>query len=73
MIGAVALNTVNSFLHSEIELEGHVRFKTLFLKVADQALKIKIFQEKKQILRDVNLAIEAVWYDSKIEEIRIKN
>jgi hypothetical protein len=60
MIGAVALNAVNDFLLKLgfEEIEGYVRFKKLFLKSEDQALKIKIFQEKNQILREVNLAIE---------------
>lgn len=74
MIGAVALNAVNDFLLKLgfEEIEGYVRFKKLFLKSEDQALKIKIFQEKNQILREVNLAIEKVWYTTRVEEIRFK-
>lgn len=53
-------------------LEWYVRFKVLFLKTNDQALKIKIFQEKNQILQAVNLAIEKLWYASRVEEIRMK-
>jgi len=88
MVGAVALNIVRDFLHSQKSvrsvkpiksldelgehdtfmefnenqsgLEGHVRFKVLFLKTDDQALKIKIFQQKNQILQAVNLALEKV-------------
>jgi len=88
MIGAVVLNTVRDFLHSQksvksvqsiksldelgehdefveykenqSSLEGYVRFKVLFLKTDDQILKIKIFQQKNQILREVNLALEKV-------------
>lgn len=74
MIGAVALNAVNDFLLKLgfEEIEGYVRFKKLFLKSEDQALKIKIFQEKNQILREVNLAIEKVWYTTRVEEVRFK-
>lgn len=53
-------------------LEGHVRFKVLFLKTDDQALKIKIFQQKVQILREVNLAIKNLGYTTVVEEIRLK-
>lgn len=88
MIGAVALNAVRSFLkHVKFEttaktgqvwnldiehIEGYVRFKTMFLNVSDPALKIKIFQQKNQILREVNLAINNVWYTTVVEEIRLK-
>lgn len=100
MIGAVVLNTVRDFLHSQksvksvqsiksldelgehdefveykenqSSLEGYVRFKVLFLKTDDQTLKIKIFQQKNQILREVNLALEKVWYATRVEEIRLK-
>lgn len=81
MIGAVAINTVNAFLkrlESEIwnlefeGIEGYVRFKKLYLKIDDQALKIKMYQEKNQILREVNLAIEKLWYSTRVEEIRFK-
>ncbi len=53
-------------------LEWYVRFKKLYLKTNDHALKIKIFQEKNQILREVNLAIEKLWYTTRVEEIRFK-
>jgi len=74
MIGAVALNAVNDFLLKLgfEEIEGYVRFKKLFLKSEDQALKIKIFQEKNQILHEVNLAIEKLWYTTRVEEVRFK-
>jgi hypothetical protein len=74
MIGAVALNAVNNFLLKLWfeNIEGYVRFKKLYLKSEDQALKIKLFQEKNQILREVNLAIEKLWYSTRVEEIRFK-
>lgn len=59
MVGAVALNAVRAVLGIPT-LEGYVRFKVFFLKTADQSLKIKIFQQKSQILREVNLALEKV-------------
>ncbi len=100
MVGAVALNTVRSFLNSQKPirsvklvksvneyderddfsecmenqsgLEGYVRFKVLFLKTDDQALKIQIFKQKNQILHEVNLAIEKVGYKTRVDEIRMK-
>jgi hypothetical protein len=44
----------------------------MFLKTNDQALKIKIFQQKNQILREVNLAIEKVGYTTRLVDIRMK-
>lgn len=44
----------------------------MFLKITDQALKIKIFQEKNQIIQAVNLALEKIGYATRVEEIRIK-
>jgi|GEM_PF-726372 len=61
------------FNENQSGLEGHVRFKILFLKTNDQALKIKIFQQKNQILHAVNLALEKVGYATRVEEIRMKN
>ncbi len=81
MVGAVALNAVNTFLHNlkfkiwNLEfknIEGYVRFNVMFLKTNDQALKIKIFQQKNQILREVNLAIEKVGYATRVVDIRMK-
>lgn len=60
------------FNEDQSGLEGYVRFKVLFLKTDDQTLKIKIFQQKNQILREVNLALEKVWYATRVEEIRLK-
>lgn len=71
MVGALALNTIRTILEIPT-LEGYVRFKVFFLKTDDQALKIKIFQQKNQILHEVNLAIEKVGYTTRVEEIRIK-
>jgi len=75
MVGAVALNAVNAFLHNlKFEnIEGYVRFNVMFLKTNDQALKIQIFKQKNQILHEVNLAIEKVGYTTKVVEIRMKN
>lgn len=71
MVGAVALNTVRTILGIP-ELEWYVRFKVIFLKSSDQALKIRIFQQKNQILHEVNLALEKVGYKTRVDEIRMK-
>ena len=70
MVGAVALNTVRTILGIPT-LEWYVSFNVFFLKTNDQALKIKIFKEKNQILQEVNLALDKVWYATKLVEIRI--
>ena len=59
------------FVDDRSGLEWHVRFKVLFLKTDDQALKIKIFQQKNQILSEINLALEKVGYATKIDTIRM--
>ncbi len=71
MVGAVALNAVRAFLGMPT-LEGYVRFKALFLVTSDQSLKIKIFQQKNQILHEVNLALVKVGYTTKVDELRFK-
>ena len=71
MVGAVALNAVRAFLGIPT-LEGYVRFKALFLVTSDQALKIKIFQQKNQILHTVNLALEKIGYTTRVSEVRLK-
>lgn len=60
------------FTDDQSGLEGYVRFKVLFLKTDDQALKIQIFKQKNQIVHEVNLAIEKVGYKTRVEEIRMK-
>ena len=71
MVRAVALNVARAILGIP-ELEWYVRFNVFFLKTSDQALKIKIFQQKNQILHEVNLALEKVGYATRVEEIRMK-
>ena len=60
------------YIDDQSGIEGHVRFKVLFLKTDDQALKIQIFKQKNQILHEVNLALEKVGYKTRVEEIRMK-
>ena len=71
MVGAVALNVVRSILGIPT-LEWYVNFNVFFLKTDDQALKIQVFKQKNQILQEVNLALNKVWYTTVIEEIRLK-
>lgn len=71
MVGAVALNTVRTILGIPT-LEGYVSFNVFFLKTDNQALKIQIFKQKNQILKEVNLALEKIGYTTRLEEIRIK-
>ncbi len=80
MVGAVALNIARNFLISQEQgtrdkeqvIDGFVRFNVMFLKTNDQSLKIKIFQQKNQILQEVNLALEKIGYKTVLQEIRLQ-
>ena len=71
MVGAVALNTVRTFLGMP-DLEWYVTFNVFFLKTDDQSLKIQVFKQKNQILQEINLALEKIGYKTRVEELRIK-
>jgi len=66
------IDEFTEFNEDQSGLEWYVIFKVLFLKTNDQTLKIKIFQQKNQILEEVNLALEKIGYTTRVEEIRIK-
>ncbi len=75
MTGVIALNAVRDyfwFTKNPLLIDGSLRFDILFIKTTQQHLKIKIFQEKQELLKRVNFALQAVWYDKTIKDIRTK-
>lgn len=80
MIGSIALNEIKSYLRikkidSEIEdeiLTWYVRHEKLFIKTIDQKLKIQIFKEKLEIIKNINEKLLKIGYQTKIEDIIFK-
>ena len=82
MIGTIAVNSVRTFFQLEKKaehivreheiIEGYVKNGKLFLKTSDQALKIEIFKQKKELLTIINQQLEALNYKQKIDEIFLK-
>ena len=80
MIGSIALNEVMSYFEIEkvdpdIEnqiLTWYVRYDKLFLKTANQNLKIKIFKEKLNIIKNINQKLSNVGYKTEIVDVILK-
>lgn len=82
MIGSLALTAAKQYLKIEkkpdyiiedIEvLSWYVKFDILFLKTADQMLKIQIFKEKKALLIYINQHLQKLGYHQQINDIRLK-
>ena len=80
MIGSIALNEVMSYFKIEkidpdIEnqiLTWYVRHDKLFIKTSDQNLKIKIFREKLNIIKNINQKLSGVGYKTGIEDVILK-
>ena len=84
MIGAIAFQEVKAYFSGKIKVvtdaygedmlnvQGYVRFNKLFLKTTDPQLKIEIFQQKNQIIKKINLALEKIGYATKIVDIITK-
>lgn len=49
-----------------------MKFDILFLKTADQMLKIQIFKEKKALLIYINQHLQKLGYHQQINDIRLK-
>lgn len=63
------------FLDNEYEkstLDWYVKFNKMFVKTSDQAIKIKIFKQKNEILDKVNNVLVNVWYKVKVVDIYLK-
>ncbi len=75
MTGVIAINAVRDhfwFTKNPLLLDGSLRFDILFIKTTQQHVKIKIFQEKPILLKKINEALHAVWYQRNIKDIRTK-
>ena len=84
MIGAIAFQEVKAYFSGKIKVvtdaygedmlnvQGYVRFNKLFLKTTDPQLKIEIFQQKNQIIKKINLALEKIGYATRIVDIITK-
>ncbi|MDD3262303.1 MAG: hypothetical protein PHR61_00485 [Candidatus Absconditabacteria bacterium] len=75
MTGVIALNAVRDyfgFTNNPMLLDGSLRFDILFIKTTQQHIKIKIFQEKKELLKKINESLQSVGYDKNIKDIHIK-
>ena len=80
MIWSIALNEIKSYLNiekvdTEIEdeiLTWYVRLNRLFIKTVDQKLKIQIFKEKLNIIKQINQKLSEIGYKTEIEDIILK-
>jgi len=80
MIGSIALNEIKSYLKIEkVDTETqdeiltwYVRHNRLFIKAAKQSLKIQIFKEKLNIVKQINQKLSEIGYKTIIEDIILK-
>ena len=80
MIGSIAMNEVKSYLKIEkIDTETqdeiltwYVRHNRLFIKASEQSLKIQIFKEKLNIIKQINQKLSEIGYKTEIEDIILK-
>ena len=80
MIGSIAMNEIKLYLSIEkVDTEtqdeiltGYVRHNRLFIKSTQQSLKIKIFKEKMNIIKQMNKKLSEIWYKNPIEDIILK-
>lgn len=73
MIGTIALKVVTDFFVEKNkkygEVEGFLKFDTLFIKTANQSLKIDAYRDQTQILENINKRLLAIWYEKKVRKI----
>lgn len=80
MIGSITINEIKSYLKIEkIDTETqddiltwYVRHNKLFIKTSEQSLKIQIFKEKTNIIKNINQKLSEIWYKTEIEDIILK-
>ena len=80
MIGSIAMNEIKSYLNikridTEIQdeiLTWYVRHNRLFIKTSDQKLKIQIFKEKLNIIKQINQKLSEIGYKTAIQDIILK-
>ena len=80
IIWSITLNEIKSYLNikkidSETEdevLTWYTRNNKIFLKTNDQNLKIQIFKEKSNIIKQINQKLSEIGYKTIIEDIILK-
>ena len=80
MIWSIAMNEIKSYLNIEkvdadIQdeiLTWYVRHNRLFIKTTQQSLKIQIFKEKMNIIKQMNKKLSEICYKNPIEDIILK-
>jgi rRNA-processing protein FCF1 len=80
MIWSIAMNEIKSYLNIEkvdtdIQdeiLTWYVKHNRLFIKTTQQNLKIQIFKEKINIIKQINKKLSEIWYKNPIEDIILK-
>ena len=80
MIGSITMNEIKSYLNiekidTEIKdeiLTWYVRHNRLFIKTAEQNLKIQIFKEKSNIIKKINQKLSEIGYNTNINDIILK-
>ncbi len=75
MIGVIAINAVRDyfwFTNNPLLIEWFINFDIVYIKTTQQHIKIKIFQEKQVLIKIITDAIQAVWYNKTIKDIRTK-
>lgn len=80
MIWSVAMNEIKSYLNIEkVDTETqdeivtwYVRHNKLFIKTIEQKLKIQIFKEKINIIKQINQKLSEIWYKTEVEDIILK-
>jgi len=80
MIGSIAMNEIKSYLNIEkIDIETqdeiltwYVKHNRLFIKTPEQNLKIQIFKEKLNIIKQINRKLSEIGYKIFIEDIILK-
>ena len=69
MIGAVWIKAVQDFFWDK-NIEGFIRFGTLYIKTSDQQLKIRAYQQKQELLMKVNEELRKLGYKREVTDIR---
>ena len=80
IIGSIAMNEIKSYLKIEkIDTETqdeiltwYVRHNRLFIITTQQSLKIQIFKEKLNIIKNINQKLLEIWYKIELEDIILK-
>jgi hypothetical protein len=73
MMGVLALNAVRDhfwFTNNPLLIDWFLKFNVLFVKTPEQHIKIKIFQEKTQLVDKIHQSWKTVGYEKILKDIR---